>query len=101
MSKNRCKFGDEDCVNKVWETAIPIDGKDKSKYRKDIYGNIMYKYSYGKDTDMGWKIDHIKPVNKGGSHDIVNLQALASYKTSELKDSLKKKDRHSKCNQKK
>lgn len=97
-SKTHCKFGDEKCINKVWDTAAQVSGMDKDKYRKDVYGNIIYKASYGKNTLMGWTIDHIKPVSRGGSDDIVNLQALATSKIQVLGDSLKKKDRHSKSN---
>ena len=97
-SKKHCKLGDENCVEKVWGTAAPIAGMDKDKYRKDVYGNIIYKQSFGKNTMMGWAIDHIKPVNRGGSDDIVNLQALSTNKTELLGDTLKKKDRHSKSN---
>ena len=97
-TKKHCKFGDENCVQKVWELAKPVGGMDKDKYRKDVYGNIIYKASYGKDTIMGWTIDHIKPVSRGGSNDISNLQALATSKSSSLGETMKKKDRHAKSN---
>lgn len=99
-TKKHCKYGDENCVNKVWETATPIVGMDKSKYRKDVYGSIIYRYSYNKNTLMGWTIDHIRPVERGGSDDICNLQALSTNKVNALGNNLKKKDRHSKCNHK-
>ena len=35
--------------------------KYKELYRKDAYNNEIYKPSYGKDTKMGWNVDHIKP----------------------------------------
>ena len=51
-------------------------GKDPDLYRKDKLGNPMYKPSYGKSTQMGWKIDHSKPQSKGGTDHLNNLQPL-------------------------
>jgi 5-methylcytosine-specific restriction endonuclease McrA len=47
---------------------------------------------------MGWNIDHIKPKQKGGSDDIINLQALQSHINKSKGDNLVKKSRHSKNN---
>ena len=58
----------------------------------------MYKNSYGKNTAMGWDIDHIKPTSKGGKDTINNLQALNSSINRQKGDSLQKKSRHSKTN---
>ena len=60
----------------VWKKASKIRGKSSAKYRKDKLGNVMYYGSYGKDTGMGWQIDHSKPRSKGGTHHLNNLQAL-------------------------
>lgn len=98
ITRRRCQYGDPDCPDKVWEMAKQIPGKDKNKYRADVYGYTIYRYSFGKNSDMGWCIDHIKPIARGGSNDIANLQALATHKNLSLGDTLKKKDRHSKCN---
>ena len=81
---------------KVWNNADKIRGKDEDLYRKDPYGNEMYKHSYGKTTAKGWQADHIKPKNKGGSNDIMNLQALNSHVNMSKGDTLVKKSRHSK-----
>ena len=78
----------------VWEKAKPIRGKDPDVYRQDPYGNEMYKPSYGKDSEMGWEIDHIKPESKGGSDDLRNLQAMNTAKNRELGDSTRKRSRH-------
>ena len=48
---------------------------------------------------MGWVVDHIKPIAKGGSDATVNLQALKTAVNREKSDSLQKKSRHSKSNQ--
>ena len=79
----------------VWSKAKPIRGKDPTKYRQDPYGNEMHYNSYGKDSEKGWEIDHIKPKARGGSDATVNLQAL-NTQTNRLKgDTLKKRSRHS------
>lgn len=31
---------------------------------------------YGKTTQYGWEVDHIKPVAHGGTDNVANLQAL-------------------------
>ena len=78
----------------VWEKAKPIRGKDPEQHRQDPYGNEMYKPSYGKDSDKGWEIDHIKPASQGGSDHLSNLQAMNTAKNRELGDSTRKRSRH-------
>ena len=53
-------------VDTVWERGKPIPGKDPNLYRQDIAGNTIHELSDGKDSEMGWQIDHKKPVVKGG-----------------------------------
>lgn len=60
----------------AWENAHIIRGKNLDVYRKDDYGNVMYKSSYGKQSDMGWEVDHRHPISKGGTDSSRNLQAV-------------------------
>ena len=96
--KGRTKYNSKNAKEKVWEKSKIIEGKNPKLYREDPYGNTMYYYSYGKDSKMGWNIDHIKPKQKGGSDDILNLQILQSHINKSKGDSEIKKSRHSKMN---
>ena len=81
-------------IQKVWEKAKTIRGKDPAKYRQDPYGTTILRSSYGKETSMGWEIDHIKPSSLGGSDSLVNLQALHWKKNREKGNSMQKRSRH-------
>jgi 5-methylcytosine-specific restriction endonuclease McrA len=85
-----------DQKQKAWENAAAVRGKDPDMYRKDPYGNVMYKPSYGKSSEMGWDVDHITPKARGGSDATRNLQALNSSVNRSKGDTLQKKSRHSK-----
>lgn len=86
----------KDQIDKAWESAKKLRGEDPDKYRQDPYGNKMYKNSYGRNSTMGWEVDHIKPEAKGGSDASRNLQALNTGVNRSKQDSLQKKSRHSK-----
>lgn len=83
-------------IEKVWNSAKTIIGKNKNSYRQDPYGNEMFKSSYGKNSNKGWEVDHIKPKSKGGSNATVNLQALNTGVNRSKGNSAVKKSRHSK-----
>jgi 5-methylcytosine-specific restriction endonuclease McrA len=67
-----------DVLDKVWEKGRTIRGKNPDLYRKDIYGNEMYKPSYGKTSEKSWEVDHSKPQSKGGTDHLNNLQPMNS-----------------------
>lgn len=70
-------------VDEVWEKGKNIFNKDPDLYRRDEAGNVIYKPSYGKDSDMGWEVDHKKPVDKGGTDNLRNLQPLQTDENRE------------------
>ena len=85
---------DDELVDKVWEKAKRIRGKDPNKVRQDPYGNQIRRDRYGDDSPRGWEIDHIKPANRGGSDNLRNLQAMQTGKNRQLSDTLRKRSRH-------
>lgn len=66
----------QDKKDQVWEKGSRVRGKDPDLYRKDVFGNELYYHSYGKISEKGWEIDHIKPQSKGGTDHLNNLQPM-------------------------
>jgi CheY-like chemotaxis protein len=63
---------DYDVIEAVWAKGVPEPSYPL--FRKDCYGASMQRNKYNSADKWGWEIDHIKPVVKGGTDDLDNLQ---------------------------
>jgi 5-methylcytosine-specific restriction endonuclease McrA len=66
-------YFDDNTIDEVWNKASVVTNNDPDIWRKDFAGAWIRKDHYGKTSDYGWEIDHLKPVSKGGSDDLSNL----------------------------
>ncbi len=73
-------------IEKVWEKATPIRGKDEDVWRRDSEGNKIRRGSYGTEGEYGWEVDHKNPVAKGGTDSMRNLQPLHWEENREKSD---------------
>jgi hypothetical protein len=64
---------DDSIINNVWEKAITDKENNPAIWRKDFAGAWIKKDQYGKTSEYGWEIDHLKPSSKNGTDDISNL----------------------------
>ncbi|MGE5621262.1 MAG: HNH endonuclease [archaeon] len=80
----------EDVVNAVWRKARTVPGADPEKIRKDPCGAWIERDKFGVAVHKGtgWEIDHILPVERGGTDKLNNLQALQWENNRQKADSL-------------
>jgi hypothetical protein len=61
----------------VWAKGEAVEGYDPEAWRKDTCGAWMRFDKYGDTASAyAWEIDHEKPLAKGGTDALANLQPL-------------------------
>jgi hypothetical protein len=73
-------------IDQVWEKGKKVKGKNPDLYRLDDHDNIIYKHSYGKNSTMGWEIDHKNPKANRGSEHMKNKQPLQTNTNRQKSD---------------
>lgn len=63
-------------IIQVWQKGFIIDGYDSTKFRQDTCGAWMQKDKYNTEKNLGWEIDHVYPISKGGEDDLENLRPM-------------------------
>jgi hypothetical protein len=64
-------------IQKVWEKGIVVPGYNAAVLRKDTCGAWIQRDKYGnRQSRYGWEIDHIRPVDAGGTDGLSNLRPL-------------------------
>lgn len=67
----------EDLIWQIWAKAEIFAGNDPVFWRKDVCGAWIFRGDYkNRDSEYGWVIGRIKPLDKGGSDDFSNLYPL-------------------------
>nr|WP_321522347.1 HNH endonuclease signature motif containing protein [uncultured Macellibacteroides sp.] len=67
---------DDDTINRVWQKGTVVPNYKAELYRKDACGAWMMRSEYGSESSLGWQIDHVYPVAKGGDDTIENLRPM-------------------------
>lgn len=70
-------LNEETTINLVWHKGLIVNGYDPDIYRKDYSGAWISRNAYGdRESILGWEIDHVYPISKGGTNEEINLRPI-------------------------
>lgn len=76
----------ENQIQSAWENGQVLDKINSWKWRKDACGAWISRDQYdNRNSDFGWEISHVLPVNEGGADERSNLRPL-QWKNAAAKD---------------
>ncbi|MDR3249988.1 MAG: hypothetical protein LBS95_02830 [Mycoplasmataceae bacterium] len=75
MTKKNIKLSDAE-VRKVWDNTAFGGGRNNLLFRKDVAGAYIKISEYNKETEFGWVLDLLEPLEKGGKLEVNNCLAL-------------------------
>ena len=68
---------DEVIIQRIWEKGLVVEGYDPKLYRKDSAGAWIARESYAdRSSVLGWEIDHVYPIERGGDNHFDNLRPM-------------------------
>jgi len=70
----------------AWQKTPKVRGKNPNLYRRDVYGNEIYKPAYGTMGEKGWEVDHSNPRSRGGTDSSKNLHAMQTRANRRKRD---------------
>ncbi len=76
----------KETLDTIFAKGAIIHGKNPNQYRRDEYGNTIFRNSYGKESPMGWEIDHSNPKANNGTNCSRNLKPVQSSENARKGD---------------
>ena len=68
---------DEETINYFWQKGLVVEGYNPDLYRQDYSGAWISRNAFGdRDSILGWEIDHVYPLSKGGTNEEINLRPI-------------------------